>query len=103
MKRKKLTYSPLADQDLLDIFLYIAAEDPVAASRFVRDLVRKMEWIALSGFPGAPRDELSPGLKALPYRRRCIYFRTTETTVRILRVLHGHQEISPDYFKTDEN
>jgi toxin ParE1/3/4 len=42
-------------------------------------------------------------LKALTYRRRSIYFRTTETTVRIVRVLHGHQNLSPDLFKTDEN
>ncbi|WP_117194270.1 type II toxin-antitoxin system RelE/ParE family toxin [Rhizobium terrae] len=97
-----MTYSPLADQDLLDIFVYIAAEDPVAASRFIRDLTRKIEWIALSGFPGVPRNELSPGLKALPYRNRCIYFRTTEKTVRILRVLHGHQDVSSGHFKTDE-
>ncbi|MEN3146613.1 type II toxin-antitoxin system RelE/ParE family toxin [Neorhizobium sp. IRAMC:178] len=80
----------------------MASHDPVAASHFVRDLVRKMEWIALSGFPGVPRDELSPGLKALPYRRRCIYFRTDEKTVRILRVLHGHQNVAPDDFTTSE-
>lgn len=61
-----------------------------------------MEWIALSGFPGSPRDNLSPGLKALPYRKRCIYFRTTETTVRILRVVHSHQNITPDFFKTND-
>ncbi|WP_312990546.1 type II toxin-antitoxin system RelE/ParE family toxin [Rhizobium populisoli] len=80
----------------------MAADDPVAASHFVRELTRKMEWVALSSFPGVPRDELSQGLKALPYRNRCIYFRTTETTVRILRVLHGHQNVSADYFKTEE-
>jgi toxin ParE1/3/4 len=57
-----------------------------------------MEWIAVSGFPGVPRDTLSPGLKVLPYRQRAIYFRTTETTVRILRILHGHQNITPEDF-----
>jgi toxin ParE1/3/4 len=75
----------------------------VAASDFARDLLRKIEWIAYTGFPGSPRDGLSPGLKALPYRKRCICFRTTETAVRIVRVLHGHQNLSPDLFKTDEN
>jgi toxin ParE1/3/4 len=81
------------------MFLYIAVDDPNAASHFIRDLMRKIEWIALTGFPGSPRDNLSPGLKALPYRQRCIYFRHVKTTVRIVRVLHGHQNLSPDLFK----
>nr|WP_235938338.1 type II toxin-antitoxin system RelE/ParE family toxin [Endobacterium cereale] len=87
---------------MLNIFLHIAVHVSAAASVFVRDLSRKIEWIALSGFPGPPRDNLSPGLKALPYRKRCIYFRTTETTVRILRVVHSHQNITPDFFKTND-
>lgn len=103
IRQKELTYSPLADNDLLEIFPYIAAQDPAAASFFIRDLTRKIAWIASSGFPGCPRDTLSLGLKALPYRRRRIYLRTTETTVRVVHVPHGHQDISPDYFKTDEN
>ncbi|WP_348270994.1 type II toxin-antitoxin system RelE/ParE family toxin [Rhizobium sp. Leaf321] len=102
MEPKELIYSPLADQDLLDIFLYIAVDDPVAAGHFVRDLTQKAAWIAFTGFPGSPRDNLSPGLKALPYRKRWIYFRRTETAVRIVRVLHGHQNLHPDLFKTDE-
>ncbi|WJH42292.1 type II toxin-antitoxin system RelE/ParE family toxin [Aliirhizobium terrae] len=81
----------------------MAADDPVVASHFVRDLTRKIEWIATTGFQEVLRDNLSPGLKALPYRKRCIYFRTTETTVRIVRVLHGHQNLSPDLFRTEQD
>ena len=95
-----MIYAPLADDDLLSIFLYIAADDPVAASHCVRDLTKNIEWIALSGFSGTARDNISPGLKALPYRKRCIYFRTTDTTVRILRIVHSHQNLTVDFFRT---
>lgn len=97
-----MIYAPLADQDLLDIFLHIAQDDPIAAGRFIRQLTQKIEWIASSDFPGVPRDSLLPGLKALPFKRRCIYFRTTKNRVIILRVLHGHQNTTPyDFPESD--
>jgi toxin ParE1/3/4 len=65
-------------------------------------LTSKIEWIAASGFPGVPRDDLRLGLKALPFRRRCIYFRTTPDDVVILRVLHGHQNLSSDLFDEEQ-
>jgi toxin ParE1/3/4 len=92
----------LADQDLLDIFLYIGEDDVVAATRLVRQITYKIAWIAESGFPGVPRDDLRAGLKALPFRRRCIYFRTTPEIVIILRVLHGHQQLSSDLFPQEQ-
>ncbi|WP_083731538.1 type II toxin-antitoxin system RelE/ParE family toxin [Agrobacterium rosae] len=85
------------------MFLWIATDDTMTASTFIRDLTRKIEWIAASGFPGLPRDELSQGLKALPYRQRCIYFRIEADTVRILRVMHGCRHLSPKDFKQEEN
>lgn len=97
-----MTYTRLADQDLVDIFVYIGEKDIIAASRFVRQLTSKIEWIAVSAFPGVPRDDLRPGLKALPFRKRCIYFRTTPDEVTILRVLHGHQNLSADLFDEEQ-
>ncbi|WP_234905972.1 type II toxin-antitoxin system RelE/ParE family toxin [Affinirhizobium pseudoryzae] len=77
-------------------------KDIIAASRFVRQLASKIGWIAVSGFPGVSRDDLRPGLKALPFRKRCIYFRTTPDEVIILRVLHGHQDLSADLFDEEQ-
>ncbi|MBP1850776.1 type II toxin-antitoxin system RelE/ParE family toxin [Rhizobium halophytocola] len=57
---------------------------------------------ALTGFPGVPRDGLSTGRKALPYRRRCIYFRTTETRGTILRIFHGAHNVSPQDFQQND-
>ncbi|MEQ9575891.1 MAG: type II toxin-antitoxin system RelE/ParE family toxin [Rhodospirillales bacterium] len=35
------------------------------------------------------RDDLMPGLRAMPLRSHVIFYRETETDVDILRVLHG--------------
>jgi toxin ParE1/3/4 len=78
--------------------LYITQYDVKTASNFIEDIVAKTRWIAATGFAGAPRDALSPGLKALPYRERCTYFRTSDSAVHILRILHGRRDISSDDF-----
>ncbi len=81
--------------DLTAIFLYLAEVANVkTATAFVADLENKIAWIAAAGFPGVPRDELQLGLRALPYRGRCIYFRTDENTVHVLRVVHAAQDVA---------
>lgn len=62
------------------------------------DLTARMWWIAETGFTGAPRDWIRPGLRALPYRECCICFRIDENTVTIQRVIHGRQDVSSQEF-----
>lgn len=57
-----------------------------------------MVWIAEVGFTGVPRDWIRDGLRALPYRERCIYYRIDGDAVYILRVLHGRQDITSQSF-----
>lgn len=62
------------------------------------DLNAKIEWIGQTGFTGVPRDWIRPGLRALPYRERCIYFRIDNETVTILRIIHGRQDVETQEF-----
>jgi len=64
----------------------------------VTDLGAKIEWIARTGFSGVSREWIRPGLRALPYRERCIYFRIDADMVTILRVLHGRQDVEAQEF-----
>jgi len=75
------------------MFVYLALEDVGIVTRFVADLTAKIEWIAKTGFTGVPRDWIRPGLRAFPYRERCIYFRIEEDTLTVLRVIHGRQDL----------
>ncbi len=68
------------------------------AERFVDDLVRQMYKIAELDLSGSPRDWIRPGLRAFPYRQRCIYFRVYDDRVVIVRVLHGSQDIGQQGF-----
>ncbi|WP_232363988.1 type II toxin-antitoxin system RelE/ParE family toxin [Ciceribacter selenitireducens] len=73
----------------------MARTSPHYARAFLADLTAKIAWIAEVDFTGSPRDHILEGLRGLPYRDRCIYFRTYPDRIVILRVLHGAQDVGP--------
>jgi plasmid stabilization system protein ParE len=89
--------SQRALSDLLAIHNYISNSNPVAARRLLDDLNHKIKWLAQAGATGVPRS-FAPGLRAFPYRERCIYFVVSEDIMTVLRILHGHQNITPEDF-----
>jgi toxin ParE1/3/4 len=83
----KLEFSPLARQDLLDIFHYIAADKPQAAVDFIQELEQRCQL--LPNFPnlGTALHHVVPLLRLLVVRGYGIYFRPLENVVRIERIL----------------
>jgi toxin ParE1/3/4 len=79
---------------LVDIYVYIAQDNPKAAQKFVDDISDKIHWIASTGFAGHPRDYIRPDLRAFLYRDRCIYFRLAENKTIISRILHGKMDVN---------
>ena len=91
--------SSQARNDLTGIFLYIASENVESAINFIADIHSKIEWIAKTDFTGSPRDYISEGLRALPYRKRCIYYRSYQDRITIVRVLHSAQDVTQQEFE----
>ena len=88
---------------MLDDHAYLDPINPVAADRLVLDIFAKVQSIADLGISGSARPEFGEGMRSITYRERIIFFHVSDSELTVLRVLHGHQDISPDYFKTDEN
>jgi len=86
-------------EDLTEIYLYIAREDTETAAIFINELHKKIYWIAKAGFTGSPRDWIRPGLRAHPYKERCIYFRIKDDELHILRILHARQDVTKQEFE----
>ena len=64
-------------------------------SRWVRYTAGRSEAASLAEYPerGTPRDDLVPGLRTVPYRRRTIIgYRVVDGCVEVLRLVHGGQE-----------
>ena len=97
--KKTLVLTDAARSDLRGLRQYIAQDSPQQALTFVADIAAKIAWIAEVGFAGSSRDHVSEGLRAFPYRRRCIYYRIFDDRVVIVRVLHGAQDIEKQDFQ----
>lgn len=100
MKPFRLILTETAKADLRGIHHYIAKDkaSPVSAERFTRDLTDKLYNHAAKGLSGSPREDVSPGLRGLPYRGRCFYFRVVDDKLIVIRVLNSKQDVNAQEF-----
>lgn len=87
-----------ADRDIRRLHQHISKTSQAGADSFLKKILAKIHWIAETDFTGVPRDDIAPGLRAFPFRDRCIYYRRYEDRIVILRVLHGAQDTERQSF-----
>lgn len=88
----KIVFSPAAESDLVEIGLYIAADDIERARSFIDELEAACAILADHPFAGIARPELGEGLRSKPHRRYVIYYSVLDECVRIERFLHGARD-----------
>jgi toxin ParE1/3/4 len=86
-------FAPVAIQDIEEIGDYIYAENPPAALRLVTALRSRCTNIAEMPHIGAPRPDLWPDLRSVPFKRYVVFYVADGADVRIERVLHGSRDI----------
>jgi toxin ParE1/3/4 len=62
------------------------------ATRFLAALKSSLDRVLLFPESGAPRDQLAPGLRATFHGSYAIYYRTHETELVVIRVIHGMRD-----------
>ncbi len=89
--------SPLAREDLGDIWHYIALDNEEKATELVVALQKRIQ--ELSDFPslGVHRKWLKKDERMLIVGNYNIFYRTKREFILILRILHGNREIK-DFF-----
>lgn len=98
----KLTFSPAAEADLMDIAAFIADDNPTRALTFVDELEEKCATLAASPGLGTRRPELGTGILMLPHGRYLIFYRALNEDVRIERIIHGARDIGDDDFDANQ-
>ncbi|MBE7493653.1 MAG: type II toxin-antitoxin system RelE/ParE family toxin [Verrucomicrobiaceae bacterium] len=91
MPRVDLT--PDAQNDLKEIWDYVARDSQVQADRLLRRFAEKFEHLTVHRGYGRPRPELAKGCRSHPFGSYCFYFRQTEEGILRLRVLHSARDI----------
>jgi toxin ParE1/3/4 len=82
-----------ARQDLDEIWLYIAEDNPSAADGFLDTLYERFVLLAQQPFLGRARPELAPHLRSFPVGNYVIFYRPIDDGVEIARVLRGSRDI----------
>lgn len=91
MSHYRLT--PEAREDLDEIWLYIAADNPNAADGFLDTLYERFVLLAGQPLLGRARPELALHLRSFAVGNYVIFYRPMADGVEIARVLRGSRDI----------
>jgi len=80
--------------DLLRIWRWIRRDNPDAADRMLRRISDSFRQIADFPESGAPRPELSRGVRILPIGNYLVIYRVDERGPIVLRVVHGALDLT---------
>ncbi len=59
----------------------------------LRKCNKKLNWLTEFSDVGVARNELSEGLRSIPYNRYALYYRVDQTTLELARVMHSARDI----------
>lgn len=97
----RIERSPRAKRDAFEIWDYIAPESRSGAERTLRRIDAVIQKLAERPELGRARPELGSGMRSFPMESYVIFYRATETTLHIARLLHSARNIEPDTLDDD--
>jgi toxin ParE1/3/4 len=86
-----------AEQDLEDLWVYLAARNDIAGDRQVAKLLDRFPMLAKFPTMGVSRDRLLEGLRSFPVKLYIIFYILVPDGIEILRIIHQSRDIE-DYF-----
>lgn len=94
MARRTILRSPAAEDDLIDIWLYIALDSPRAADALLDRIAERVAILADFPEAGSIRPDIAEGLRMLPVGNHVVLYRVTDSRIEIIRVVHGARDAS---------
>lgn len=91
---------PRAEQDISDIYDWIADSSPTNADRYIQRIVSTIDNIAGMPSIGSFRLPSRPEIRAVPIGNHLVFYRTIEGGIEVIRVIHGARdwEDSQEFF-----
>ena len=83
-----------ADEDLIDLWVYIAQDNPAAADHLLDEFENKFALLAGQPRLGAARSDIAPGLRHFPAGNYLILYRETDDGIEVIRIVHGARRLS---------
>ena len=86
--------APQAINDMSEIWVYIAHDNPVAADKMLDSFDDAFEMLRSLPDAGRIRDELSAGLRSYPVGNYLIFYRHWPDWLEIYRIIHGNKDLN---------
>ncbi len=83
-----------ADEDLIDLWVYIAQDNSAAADHLLDEFEKKFALLAGQPRLGAARSDIAPGLRHFPMGNYLILYREIDPGIEVVRVVHGARRLS---------
>jgi toxin ParE1/3/4 len=94
----RIIRSRSAEEDLEEIWDYIARDSAFHAERFIRYIDERLQYLAANPLIGRPRSELGADLRGFLVKHLVIFYRTRQDGIEIVRILHSSRDIGPEMF-----
>jgi len=88
-----LLRTSLAETDLLEIWAYIAQDNPSAADKLLDDVGKVCRRLAEHPEAGPNREELARNLRSFTVGNYVIFYRPITDGIIVIRVLHGARDL----------
>lgn len=97
---QRIVKRPAAEQDLREIWQYIAQSSLPHADNYIRKLHQAFETLSAFPLTGRPRSELQPELRSFPCGGHTVFYLPLDGGIEVFRVLHAARDI-PSLFRQD--
>lgn len=92
MTERRFTRTAEAEEELIGLWVYVAADNEPAADRLLERIEEACRRLAEFPELGAAHDEVRPGLRLLPVGSYLLLYRRTEEGIELVRVVHGARD-----------
>jgi len=89
----RIQRTPRADQDLEELWFFIAQDDPAAADRWIDTLEEKIQLLADNPLMGPSRPDIARELRYHPVGNHLLLYRVIQGGIEIVRVVHGARDL----------
>jgi toxin ParE1/3/4 len=90
---KTIRVAERAQKDLIEIWEYVARENPESAERLLQTFREKFELLLSHPLIGRERNEIFIGLRSFPAGRYVIFYQPMDYGIEVLRVRHGASDL----------
>jgi toxin ParE1/3/4 len=91
---RRVVRTPRARADLIELWTYIAADNPAAADRTLDLIDQKLGTLAANPRLGPARPDIGREVRLFPVRRYVILYRELPDGIEVVRVVQGMRRMA---------